>query len=58
MTGNALNWRQKAISALVVVLLIAGVTRVAYELLVPLIPYVVVLLILLTLCWLALGLRR
>jgi hypothetical protein len=43
MNGNAPNFRQKIISSLMLVLTVAIVARVAYELLAPLLPLLIVL---------------
>ena len=52
------SWTGRVLAALVVLLLAAAVTRVAYELLVPVLPLVLVAVVLIGLYVIALGLFR
>jgi hypothetical protein len=52
------SWRQQVFSGLVMVLLVAGGARLAYELVAPLVPAVVVLIFLLGLFGVLIGRRR
>lgn len=42
MNGNPLSWRQKVLSAVVLLVVVAGGTRVAADLLAPLVPLLLV----------------
>jgi hypothetical protein len=52
------GWRQRVLSALVLLLAIALGARVAANLLAPLVPGLVILLLLIGLWWFLLGRRR
>lgn len=44
-----MNWRSRLIEGLVIVLIVAAVTRLAFGLIMPIVPYLLVLLALFTL---------
>jgi len=52
------SWRQKTLQALALLLLVALGARVAADLLAPLVPGLVVLLLLCAIGWFVLGRRR
>jgi hypothetical protein len=63
-TGQSVNnmyptsWRQRLVSALVLLLAMALGARVAAELLAPLVPALVVLVLLMGVLWIVIGKRR
>jgi hypothetical protein len=52
------NWRQKVFSALVLLLLVALAARVAAELLAPLVPVLVAIVLLCIVGWAVFGHRK
>ncbi len=58
MNTSPESWRRKAVSGVVLVLLVAGGARLAYELAAPLVPAAVVILFLLGLYGLLVGRGR
>ena len=58
MKGDRSTWLHKTISAVVAILVVAAGARVAYELLAPLVPSLIVLLLLAVVFGLAFGLLR
>jgi hypothetical protein len=55
---SPVSWRQRITQALVLLLVIALGARVAADLLAPLVPGLVVLLVLAALLWFVIGRRR
>lgn len=55
---NPMTWRQRMLSALALLLVIALGARIAAELLEPLVPMLVILLMLGVVFWIILGRRR
>jgi hypothetical protein len=56
--GLFTNWRQKVFSALVLLLLVALGARIAADLLEPLVPVLVAVVVLGVVGWVVLGRRR
>lgn len=57
-TISTTSWRQKLMSALLILLLVAGAARLAWELLSPIVAPLVVLLALGGIWWFIFGRRR
>jgi hypothetical protein len=52
------SWRQKIVQALVLLLLIALGARVAANLLAPLVPGLIIMMLLIAIFWLVIGRRK
>ena len=55
---NPMSWRQRVLTALALLLLIALGARIAADLLAPLLPALIVILMLCGVFWIILGRRR
>jgi hypothetical protein len=56
--GVLTNWRQKVVSAAIIVLAVAVASRVAANLLAPVLPVLVVIVVLGFISWVLLGRRK